>query len=63
MNPFAQDASLYFVLQNAQGQFSLWPSFVQVPEGWTVLLEDEYEICVHYINAEWHDLTPKGERS
>ncbi len=37
-NPFEDPEGTYLVLVNDEGQHSLWPSFAEVPAGWTVAL-------------------------
>ena len=36
-NPFEDPEGRYLVLVNDEGQHSLWPSFAEVPAGWTVV--------------------------
>nr|WP_052405169.1 non-ribosomal peptide synthetase [Streptomyces varsoviensis] len=51
----------YLVLVNDEGQHSLWPSFVEVPAGWTVALEESArQACLDYINEHWTDMRPKS---
>ncbi|QTE01459.1 MbtH family protein [Streptomyces cyanogenus] len=62
-NPFEGTNSTYFVLVNAEGQYSLWPSTVKIPAGWTT----EYgatakKECVEYIDAHWNDMRPQSLR-
>jgi len=33
-NPFEDENGIYHVLINDEGQYSLWPSFIDVPDGW-----------------------------
>ncbi len=40
-NPFEDENGSYHVLVNDEGQHSLWPSFIAVPNGWTIALEFE----------------------
>jgi MbtH protein len=35
-NPFEDEDGVYLALINEEGQYSLWPSFADVPPGWTV---------------------------
>ena len=35
-NPFEDENGVYHVLVNGEGQYSLWPSFKEVPQGWTI---------------------------
>jgi MbtH protein len=58
-NPFEDPDGTYLVLVNDEGQHSLWPSFVDVPAGWTVALgESTRTACLDYVNANWTDLRP-----
>ncbi|MNJ51498.1 MbtH family protein [Paenibacillus bouchesdurhonensis] len=58
-NPFEQTDSDYLVLVNDEGQHSLWPAFIQAPEGWKVVFgESTREACVDYIESMWKDMRP-----
>jgi MbtH protein len=60
-NPFENPEGRYFVLVNEEGQHSLWPTFVDVPDGWTVVHgEDSRGGCLDYINENWTDMRPKS---
>lgn len=59
MNPFENPDGTYLVLINDEGQHSLWPSFIDVPEGWTVAKsEDNRAACLEYIETNWVDMRP-----
>ncbi|SFX01488.1 MbtH protein [Thermoactinomyces sp. DSM 45891] len=59
INPFDDQTGTYFVLLNEEGQYSLWPSWIDVPAGWQVVYgKDQKESCLAYINAEWKNLIP-----
>nr|WP_279352081.1 MbtH family protein [Streptomyces endophytica] len=59
MNPFDDTDGTFKVLVNAEGQYSLWPSFAEVPEGWEVRLDDRGRAeCTAYIEEHWTDLRP-----
>ena len=58
-NPFEDADGKYLVLVNDEGQHSLWPSFVEVPAGWKVVVpETDRQTCVDYINENWTDMRP-----
>lgn len=58
-NPFERDDELYVVLLNKEGQYSLWPAFLDIPLGWEISYrEDTREKCLAYINEEWTDMRP-----
>ncbi len=60
-NPFEDENGVFHVLVNDEGQHSLWPSFVAVPQGWKVVHEsDSRAACLDYINKNWTDLRPKS---
>ncbi|GHH88868.1 protein mbtH [Streptomyces sulfonofaciens] len=60
-NPFENPDGTYLVLVNDEGQHSLWPSFVEVPAGWTVAHgEDTRDACLAYIEEHWTDMRPKS---
>ncbi|GFN29831.1 MbtH family protein [Paenibacillus xylaniclasticus] len=63
VNPFENPDGKYHVLMNDEGQYSLWPSFVQVPNGWQVIMKEQgKEACVAYINEHWTDMKPRSLR-
>ncbi|KOU85235.1 protein mbtH [Streptomyces sp. XY593] len=46
---------------NDEGQHSLWPSFVDVPGGWTIALgENSRDACLDFVEANWTDLRPRS---
>jgi MbtH protein len=60
-NPFEDENGTYHVLINEEGQYSLWPSFVEVPKGWTIILKSETRAaCVEHIDRNWTDMRPKS---
>ncbi|MGW4348995.1 MbtH family protein [Streptomyces sp. NPDC004690] len=60
-NPFDNAEGQYLVLVNVEGQHSLWPAFVDVPAGWSLVRGPEVrEECLEYIEQNWTDLRPKS---
>ncbi|MGP4028439.1 MbtH family protein [Actinomadura sp. 3N407] len=60
-NPFEDPDGTYVVLVNDEGQHSLWPSFAEVPAGWTVAKdEDTRQACLDHISDNWTDMRPKS---
>jgi MbtH protein len=60
-NPFEDENGVYHVLINDEGQHSLWPSFIQVPEGWTIVHESgSRAACLEFINQHWTDMRPNS---
>lgn len=60
-NPFENSEGTFYVLVNAEGQHSLWPSFADVPAGWDVAKgEDTRQECLRYVEENWTDIRPKS---
>ncbi|MFC8077457.1 MbtH family protein [Streptomyces sp. NPDC057307] len=60
-NPFDDPEGRFLVLVNDEGQHSLWPSFAEVPGGWTIVLdENTRQTCLDFIEANWTDLRPRS---
>lgn len=60
-NPFEDPDAQYLVLVNDEGQHSLWPVFVDVPDGWeTTFGQAGRQECLDYIEENWTDMRPKS---
>jgi MbtH protein len=60
-NPFEDENGTYHVLINEEGQHSLWPSFIEVPDGWTIVHKaDKRAACLEFIEKNWTDMRPKS---
>ncbi|MFE2636060.1 MbtH family protein [Streptomyces scopuliridis] len=60
-NPFEDADATYLVLVNDEGQHSLWPSFAEIPAGWTTVHgPDARQACLDHINENWTDMRPKS---
>lgn len=60
-NPFDDPDGTYLVLVNDEGQHSLWPAFVEVPPGWTVVQgETDRQTALDYVERNWVDMRPKS---
>jgi uncharacterized protein YbdZ (MbtH family) len=63
INPFDDDNGTFVVLINDEEQHSLWPTFADVPAGWTVVYgEADRAACLDYIEQNWPDIRPKTLR-
>ena len=53
----------YQVLVNHEEQYSLWPSFKQIPKGWEQVGPfGNKETCLAWIEEVWTDITPLSVR-
>lgn len=63
LNPFDNPELKFFVLINAEEQYSLWPSIRPIPNGWHVRLGPESKsACEAYIETHWTDIRPLSAR-
>lgn len=65
-NPFDDETATFFVLVNDEDQHSLWPTFKQVPGGWSIAFGADgaagRQACLDYVEANWTDMRPKSLR-
>jgi MbtH protein len=60
-NPFDDEDGEFCVLVNDEGQYSLWPTFRDVPAGWTAVgPRGARQACLAYIEENWTDMRPKS---
>ncbi|MGH3902120.1 MAG: MbtH family protein [Pseudonocardiaceae bacterium] len=60
-NPFDDESGIFYALINDEGQHSLWPTFVDVPPGWTIVHGPETRrSCLDYVEEHWTDMRPKS---
>jgi MbtH protein len=60
-SPFEDENASYQVLINDEGQHSLWPAFIEVPDGWrTVFGENTRKACLDFIEEDWTDMRPNS---
>jgi MbtH protein len=63
INPFDDENGTFLVLLNDECQYSLWPAFVDVPEGWKMVYgQGARQECLGYIESNWRDMRPKSLR-
>lgn len=62
-NPFEDPEAEYSVLVNDEGQYSLWPVFAAVPDGWKIELQNKSrQECLDHIGEHWTDMRPLSLR-
>jgi MbtH protein len=60
-NPFEDEQGSYLALVNPEGQHSLWPQSIQVPDGWTPMFgPGDRRACLDYVNEHWVDMRPRS---
>jgi len=62
-NPIEDPDATYLVLCNEEEQYSLWPTFAEVPAGWRpVHGAAGRESCLEFIETTWTDMRPRSLR-
>jgi MbtH protein len=60
-NPFEDESGTYVALINDEGQYSLWPNFIEIPAGWTIDHgPGSRQACLDHINQHWTDMRPRS---
>ncbi len=58
-NVFDQEDGEFHVLVNDEQQYSLWPTFADIPDGWTVSYGPAgRQACLDHVEAVWTDMRP-----
>lgn len=58
-NPFDNKEGVFFALINDEGQYSLWPEFAPIPEGWQASFgPSDRQACLDHIEQHWIDMRP-----
>jgi MbtH protein len=58
-NPFDDESGTFVVLVNDEGQHSLWPVHIEIPNGWHADgPERSRQECLDAIDASWTDMRP-----
>ncbi|OSC42713.1 MbtH family protein [Mycobacterium decipiens] len=53
----------FYVLVNAEEQYSLWPAFAEVPQGWRAVYGvAERAACLDYVERHVTDMRPRTLR-
>jgi MbtH protein len=58
-----EDTTIYHVVVNHEEQYSIWPDYKEVPNGWrTVGKTGPKQACLDYIEEVWTDMRPLSLR-
>ncbi|NLR99827.1 MbtH family NRPS accessory protein [Rhizobium sp. P38BS-XIX] len=67
VNPFDDPNGVFFALVNDEEQYSLWPTFKGVPEGWNIAYGAPdgapRQQVLDWIDRTWTDMRPRSLRS
>jgi len=60
-NPFENENGEFIVLVNHEGQYSLWPTFKEIPAGWSAVgPKGKKKECLDWVEENWTDMRPKS---
>jgi len=60
-NPFEDENGRFHVLVNEEGQYSIWPIFINAPCGWAEVYRfQSRRDCLEYVNKHWTDMRPSS---
>ena len=63
-NPFDDPNGRFVVLINDEEQYSLWPTFAEVPAGWRTVYGGpdgtDRDSALRYVEENWTDMRPKS---
>lgn len=62
-NPFEKEDAEFLVVVNGEEQYSIWPSFREIPAGWTAVgPKGNRKLCLDWIEQHWTDMRPRSLR-
>jgi MbtH protein len=60
-NPFDDEDGEFYALINGEGQYSLWPTFAEIPAGWTAVYgPSRRKEALEHIETNWTDMRPRS---
>ncbi|MDA8522149.1 MbtH family protein [Acidovorax sp. NCPPB 4044] len=61
---FDREDETFIVLINYEGQYSIWPHWKAVPDGWTSVegVRGDKKTVVAYVDEVWTDMRPQSLR-
>ena len=62
-NPFENENGEFIVLVNHEGQYSLWPTFKEIPAGWSAAgPRGKKKECLDWVEANWTKSSQEPDR-
>lgn len=58
-----EDTTIYHVVVNHEEQYSIWPEYKEIPNGWRAVGQTgRKQECLDYIKEVWTDMRPLSLR-
>lgn len=63
INADEEDNTIYLVVMNHEEQYSIWPDYKTIPNGWKAVGKSgNKQQCLNYIKDVWTDMRPLSLR-
>ena len=63
INSDEEDNTIYLVVMNHEEQYSIWPDYKAIPNGWKAVGKSgNKQECLNYIKDVWTDMRPLSLR-
>lgn len=60
---FDSDKTVFQIVINHEEQYSIWPDYKAIPEGWKAVgVSGDKATCLAHIEEVWTDMRPKSLR-
>ncbi len=60
---WGDENTVFAVVKNHEEQYSIWPTYKAVPDGWTLVgKQGSRQSCLAYIDEVWTDMRPLSLR-
>ncbi|SCX74106.1 MbtH family protein [Variovorax sp. EL159] len=60
-NPFENNDASFLVLVNDENQHSIWPEFIEIPNGWKKINGPASKPeCLKFVEENWTDMRPRS---
>lgn len=61
--PFDRDDTVFHVVVNYEEQYSIWPEYKAIPQGWRAVgVTGPKAVCLAHIEQVWTDMRPLSLR-
>lgn len=58
-NCFDREGESFIVLKNVEAQYSLWPQWKEIPQGWSDTgMKGDKQSCLDFVKENWTDMRP-----
>lgn len=60
-NLFDDEEQLFYILMNKSNQYSLWPIYIKLPQGWKIVFGPDIKSkCFIWLDKHWINIYPNS---